>query len=946
MIYNLSFTKKIDENLAIYHNSDGTIAVPVVKNIAYFNEADFYSERLMEEKCNRLLQATAGFEPEYEKFVRQKARRPSYDIYACFQSYNEAFKAFFPFIKILQKRLNPGDVILNIWDRSGWLAAILQGFFPAQKVITLWEGDKDVLGYKGFHFWYDEQIAQQKMHVAFANLNKPLPFSDDSIAFVFGLDTFHRVDQSLLLQELLRITSKDGAIIFPHVHLTNSEPEPFFERGCRQLHGLDYDSFFQLMFKNTERQGFVFPEPEMFAINELHEQKTYPIVSQPDTHHYNSLLSILPKEWLANEQLEPFRFDDLVHPEHCYVLVNPLLHIDFSYQKVTIDRTKYSDSIGYLLDRHPIYMEKLSKADEYNLSENQVKALYLAAQLYTCEAMSKELEIVLDNLLDELKDLQERDIVQLVPVYQEQIRMQNYLTTQEYVLPSNKLTLKSFWERAVRNYGDRLFIISELDESEFTYEDCQEIILQILARFDAAKLTKGDRIAVISSNHFEAVLTILAGVQKGLVVSPLEFRLVESSMQIILDELQPKLVFVDDHSYTSYSILLERRQVIVFDNEATENVDAKTLFSDWLSEVDEKNSLVEVSLVPDDLAIVLYTSGSTGIPKGVMLTHAQLVRSSRLITESFHWQTEDRFFAIGELDAMSGLRNACFAPLELGTAVIIPSPESKQNLFAISESIGRHQATILGTTPALLSQMMKFDRRVKADILCLRQVICTGSHLSDALKKSFSETFGINILNYYGLTETTGICISELAGETSEERSSLGHPRNCIAQIVDEAGNVQKVGNEGELRIYGNNIMQGYYNQNELTQKVIRDGWFYTGDIAVISKNGEITLRGRKREIIKTSDGLLVYTAEVETALETHPDIKEAAVISVVTSDKEKMVAYVVLLKEQNKNDIQQEIKEYIKEQIGDRNIPVDIQLISAIPRNVNGKVIKLKLNQ
>jgi len=220
-------------------------------------------------------------------------------------------------------------------------------------------------------------------------------------------------------------------------------------------------------------------------------------------------------------------------------------------------------------------------------------------------------------------------------------------------------------------------------------------------------------------------------------------------------------------------------------------------------------------------------------------------------------------------------------------------------------------------------------------------VICTGSNLSNEIKHSFQESFGIDILNYYGLTETTGICITQLAGAEIHDYSTIGRPVNCVAQVVDENGQIQDPNNDGELRLFGNNIIQGYYQQPELTEKVIRNGWFYTGDIARITSNGEVTLRGRKKEIIKTADGLQVYTAEVELILENHPSVKEAAVLPKIEDEKEKMVAFVVLLSESDSADDKISLNAYIKRHIGDRNIPVEIFLVNRLPRNANGKLLK-----
>ena len=133
-----------------------------------FNNFYFFNKQKLEEterikQTSEHIRKTLEDTKAYELFIQQKCRRPNFDIYASFQPFNEATKALFPFIKQLQKELKPNDIILNLWDRSGWLTSILCGFFPEQKIITTWEGDKDVLGYKGYHFW-------MKAHKKFRNL--------------------------------------------------------------------------------------------------------------------------------------------------------------------------------------------------------------------------------------------------------------------------------------------------------------------------------------------------------------------------------------------------------------------------------------------------------------------------------------------------------------------------------------------------------------------------------------------------------------------------------------------------------------------------------------------------------------------------------------------------------------------------------------------------------
>jgi len=929
--------------ISIIHNEDFTRAFPVIGDIVFFNESDFYSEKILKDKCDQLLANTVEMTDAYEQFVRQKGRRPNYDIYACFQPFNEAFKALYPFLPSLKKRLKPGDLILNLWDRTGWNAALLAGLFPEQKVISIWEGDKDVLGYKGFHFWYQNREAVKGFQVAFANLEKPLPFANDSVSLVVGLDTFHRFDQSLMLSEMLRITNDDAAIIFPHVHLSNNEPDPFFERGCRQLHGMDYDRFFQHMLSKTGRVGMVFPEPWMFELNELSATGVAPLKSQPNSHHYNSCIAILPKFWVEEEQLQAFRFEDLGAIDQCHILINPLLDISLHQAIVKLNRAYLSDRVGYLLDRHPIYMEKLQKSADYSLSELECKLLFWAGQLLSVAEIAEKTSYSIRELSTALQELQTRDIVQVVPVSKQSIRLQAFVSTQTYIVPKNEQTISALWERATRNYGDELFLVSELDESEFTYEDSNELIQQIQARLQKAGLKKGDKLAIISSNHFEAVLTLLAATQLGIVAVPIEYDLPEASIQHILTEVKPKLSFLSLANVERLSSLISLKDCVIFDEE--EEVDG-LLFSDWLMEVEEESEVAAAEVLTDDLAVILYTSGSTGLPKGVQLSHGHLMRSARLISETYQWRKTDRFLALGELDSMSGLRNCCFAPLEVGAAVIIPDARNKGNLFGICETISTYEASLLGTTPAFLSQAIKFERRVKADLRSLRQVICTGSNLYPAMRQSFHDIFNIPILNYYGLTETTGICTAETEETHQLDKHTIGKPIACIAQIITDEGRLAKIGEKGELRIYSENIMQGYYANPKLTAQVVRKGWFYTGDYACYTEEGHIELMGRKRDIIKTADGNLVFASEIEDCLQEQTElIKEAAVTALHEDGMEKIIAFIVPQSLASDTEVlEKKLKSHVVAKLGKRKAPLRFVPISALPISVNGKVLKAQL--
>lgn len=913
-------------------------AVPIVHHMVFFNEKDLFMPSILKEKINALYDELLNTEASYRQFVRAKSRNPLYDIYSCFNPFNEASKSFYPFINILKSKFKKGDVILDLWNRNGWSAALLAGLFPEQKIVTLWEGNKDVLGYKGFHHWFSDQ---HQIQVVFQDPGKPLPFADKSISLVYGADTLHRFDQTSLIKEVLRITKDDAAIIFPHVHLSNSKPQPFFERGCRQLHGLDYQSLFDAMETSgsIRKKGFVFSEPKLFWFNEKEDQTTMDLVSSPDMDDYNALVAMLPASW-EKEQLVPFNYKNVADIEKAFVILNPLFSIDFSIQRAKLDYDHLSGEVGKLLARHPIY-EKRVGIKEIQMSEKACQFLFLAGKILSVGEIKTKLNLDEEALLGILEELSGYDMIQVLPVRQQFARLQHFLANQEYVLPKKEQVLESLWQRAMTLFPSRTFLFTEEDESEFTYADADVLVKRTIAALQEQKIKKGDFVYLFGSLHLEQVVLFWACMHVGAVVTPLCPDMTLVTLEEILSNSAPALILVDGNKIKS--LPQKYYQYCVFIDSEEEIPDGGKYFSDWLSE--NPAIALRENLLSEDRAVVLYTSGSTGHPKGVVLSHGHLVRSARLMTESFFWNEADRFYGLGDLDSMSGLRNSCIATVESGAGLIIPARESKFNARTIAESIGTTSASIIAVSPSLLNGFLQNKEMAKRFISSLRLVLSTGSQLSMALKSSFYEAFQLPIYNYYGLTETTGLCITESPSKVAGDENAIGWPIGSIAQITDERGNAVDSEEPGVLRIFGENIMEGYLNNPELSQQAIRKGWFYTGDIACRRKDGSMQLLGRKEDFVKTANSEMIFISEIENCIRELDGIREIAACKFFADDTEKVAVFAIPGNhEETVHDFVEKIKEHIAGRLGIRKIPSIVKIVEALPYGNNHKILKNKL--
>jgi acyl-coenzyme A synthetase/AMP-(fatty) acid ligase/SAM-dependent methyltransferase len=926
-------------NKILKHNSHNL--TPRLDNLYFHNELDIFPGKIVAIK-NSKLKGAILLPNQYELFLKQKSRRPIYDIYACFQPFNEATKAIYPFLKRLQKEVKKGDVILNLWDRTGWLTNLLAGLFPEQQIVTTWEGNKDVLGYNGFHFWMKNQ---KNVTILFCDLNSNLPLKDNSITFSIGLDTFHRFNQHHLLQELDRVVSPNGSILFPHVHLSNSEPTPFFERGGKQMHGMEYATAFDNLFKATNRNGYIFSEPKLFENNDIIINPKIALESDPNTTDYNALIALLPKAW-EGDNLSAFSFNDTTNIEEARVLVNPLLIINLNHQKVTINKKALDGTVGHLLDRHPIYEERIQSLDNYPLTELAAKVIYLSKLGFTINEINFYTKSNLVEITKELKILEKTGLIQITSISEDAIRLQYFLMSQHYLIPRGQQDIKSLWKKTVGLYPNNIALISLQDQSEFSYEDCNEIIYAIQCKLQESGIEKGDKIIIFNKQHVESVLLFWACMQLGITVIPIASHLPAKTISYILEETESKWCFTSESLYIRNEALFKNITTIFFDNpEEVEDKDYKPYFSEWIEQTNV-TTVEDVIITQTDIAVIIFTSGSTGVPKGVMLSQGNLFRSGQTIVESFHWDEKDRYFSLGGLDSMSGLRNTTISPLHVGASVIIPEEENTNNVFTIADSISNNNATIIGSNPALLRLFVKHKDKLKGLLNSIKTLICTGNNLNLQLRNDIKTHYNLDIYNYYGLSETSGICISQTVLDTCSQIDDIGKPTDCIAQIVDKNNQIVPIGDIGELRIFSLNLMKGYYNNSELTNKIIRNGWFYTQDLAKYNDNGTIELKGRIRNIIKSASEELIYIDEIQDYIGQLDIVEDAVVCSFKEEDVEKTAAFIVLKNKppHSLDIIRKELRQKLILELGENKTPNKIRFIPSIPYTQNGKLIKTEL--
>lgn len=341
------------------------IGVPILDGFACFTEAEIGASAATESALAERAEALFGSPAEFEALWQQRERHRALEIYAAFHPFNESGRALEPLLPWVEPLLRPGDAILDLWCRTGWSAEWLAGRFPAQRVIALWEGNRSVLGYRGFRHLLGAGERAANLDVLFVHPEQPLPFRDGAFALVHGHDALHRFRPLPFAAEALRVSDARGAIAFPHLHLLNSEPEPYFDRGCRQLHGRDYRAWLDRIEDGGARRGYVFGEASLFrggspaALEDDH-----------DTGDHNGLVLILP-DGVRTPAIPSV-------PAERRFVPSPLFRFDPGGGRARVAPALHAGAVGDLLARHAVYRQRLPQGP-VALDEAQMLALLLAA---------------------------------------------------------------------------------------------------------------------------------------------------------------------------------------------------------------------------------------------------------------------------------------------------------------------------------------------------------------------------------------------------------------------------------------------------------------------------------------------------------------------------------------------------------------------------------------
>lgn len=521
-------------------------------------------------------------------------------------------------------------------------------------------------------------------------------------------------------------------------------------------------------------------------------------------------------------------------------------------------------------------------------------------------------------------------------------------------LPLSPETLVAMISRSAQRFSRRpaLYFFGKT----ISYRECYSLVEQFACGLEASGIRKGDRVALCLPNSPQAVIAYF-GILKvgGIVVScnptyteyELSHQLRDAGARaiVVLDLMYPKIQHLDldltivtritDFMTTIAKYIYQRRN-----SRPPIEIpcsDTTLLFHDLLNRATSvaPEELLPV-VTPDDIAVLQYTGGTTGVSKGAELRHRNLMANIRQLVSWFApTERTESFLAAIPLFHVFGMtvtQNICLAVG--GCMILVPDPRNMQMLLSV---IRKKQPTVVSLVPVLVQKLLEHCN--EKDFETARFCLCGGAALSYELLKKFKERTGQLIVEGYGLSEASPATHCNIARGLSVKHS-IGLPiANTEAKIVDEVGQEVPLGGIGELWVRGPQVMQGYWNNPEETAKVMKpEGWLTTGDMARMDEDGFFYIVDRKKDMILSASGFNVYPSEVEKVLRLHPEVREAAVIGVLSEEGCESVKAVVV---PSANEISEhDLIKHCRRYLAPYKVPKHIEFRSELPRTLLGKTL------
>jgi fatty-acyl-CoA synthase len=506
-------------------------------------------------------------------------------------------------------------------------------------------------------------------------------------------------------------------------------------------------------------------------------------------------------------------------------------------------------------------------------------------------------------------------------------------------------------EKAVSLYADKEAVVC--GECRFTYRDFYKRVAGLSNFFNSQGVQQGHCIAILHQNSHEFLETYYSTAAIGAILNPLNIRLTAKELSVILNDSGAKMLITSSRFHETVKGLkglgCSIKKVLWTGDVKKTDVFESFVYEDIVKI--KQDSMPYISDMPDtETAHLYYTSGTTGMPKGVMLSHKNVCTHSLAAIAELHLTDKDHWIHAAPLFHLADAWAAFAVTWVGGKHVLIPD----FNPVEVLNLIEKEKITITNMIPTMLNMLVNTKGSESADFSSLRVLLSGGSPIAPDVVRRIMDVFGCDYIQTYGMTETSPYLTVSILKENLRNlpeknqfdyKARTGRPfLGVLLKVVrDDGTEVEHDDREvGEIIVKGDIVTAGYWNRPQETADTIKNGWLYTGDLAVIDSEGYVNIVDRKKDMIITG-GENVYSVEVENVLYSHPAVLEAMVIGVPDTKWGESVKGIVALKE-GCSATEEEIISYCKENIATYKTPKSIDFINELPRTGSGKLYKKAL--
>ncbi|MDT4969729.1 MAG: long-chain acyl-CoA synthetase [Acidobacteriota bacterium] len=482
---------------------------------------------------------------------------------------------------------------------------------------------------------------------------------------------------------------------------------------------------------------------------------------------------------------------------------------------------------------------------------------------------------------------------------------------------------------------EKHFLFSEDDGRRYTYAEFDAAVNRAAGLLATQGIGKGDVVSLLMPNGPEYIIAYFACFKLGALAGPVNSLLKSEEIAYVIGNSEAKALLVSSEYLPRVDPIRDQlealKHVTVFDDEAKATVEC----------VDDVPSHVDIA--NDDEAIIIYTSGTTGKPKGCLLTHGNVIANARQISRWLNFTERDCLLTVMPLFHMNAVSVTTMTPLYAGASTVVSPKFSVSRFWNI---ISDYRVTSFGSVATMLSLLLKtYPDGVPSELKTeqLRFAMCGSAPVPAEVLRKFEETFNCLVIEGYGLSEST--CRSSFNPPDARRRpGSCGMAIGNEMKVVDDDDRDVASGELGEIVLRGENILKGYFKNEDATRKAFRNGWFHTGDIGYRDDDGFFFIVDRKSDMI-IRGGENIYPREIDEVLYQYPAIATAASIGVPDPLYGEEVAAFVVLKD-GAEATEEAIIAFCREHLADYKCPKSVRIVDDIPKGPTGKLLKRELGK